>query len=194
MKLLLLILLPFSAYAIDFGLVVSSGKLSSSQIFKLKSQSFHYIKKSNYFDNIQDLRLGTFTAASDKSIFFELSSIYQATTKADRILRDNNSSFNALNGKVTHQPFFILDDFRISSESNLYPKLHALFQRLIKLNWSQVSGISLKQDLKHYSIFEKSKEVAIKDFSLAFHCERRSPPTYCKFKDEGVLFIKDDLH
>ena len=83
-----------------------------------------------------------------------------------------------------------MDDFRITKNSNLYPELIEIFERLQKLEWKHESGLKLAPDYKTQSIIKDGKETSSGNFDFEFQCKHSKAPTMCIFKDVGILYLE----
>lgn len=191
--LILTVLLTTQLGATTIGQYISSPDGSSVQAFKLTPKKVVYEKHSNYFDTRKDLTLGEFNLVGDTSLKDERAKLEEILAKVktvDGYLRKKDSSFNDLSSKKPHEPFLILNDFRITKDSDLYPELKKIYDTLAAKNWRHISGIKLSDDLKNVIKIENGKEVSKENFNLAFHCKRQEAPTVCGYKELGILFVQ----
>ncbi|WP_408098494.1 hypothetical protein ACJVC5_06160 [Peredibacter sp. HCB2-198] len=189
----LFILFSTSVGATTLGRYYSSPEGTSVQKFSLSKSSVIYEKRSNFFDEKPDNRLGTFETSEAKSIKEDkqkLDAILVKVKTVDEFMKKRNESFNDLSMKNPHSSFFMLEDYRISQESDLYPEVKAIYERLSDLNWKQKKGIKLSEDLKKIIHVKDGKEVSNEIFNFAFQCQKSEPPSICSFKDEGILYVK----
>lgn len=193
MKYLLGILLMSSAHATILSQYHSSPSGSSVQTFDIGKSKTTFEKASNFFDKEKSYRLGTFTTSKDqfkKEDLKKLEDILAKIKEVDTFLKQKDSSFNDLADKSPHKSFLMLDQYRISQGSDLYPEVKKLFDHFQKLNWKQESGIKLSDDLKTLTTIKDSKEVKSEKFDFAFHCKDQAAPTVCAYKDVGILFLE----
>ncbi len=191
--LILTILFCTQLHAITIGQYISSPDGSSVQAFKLAAKKIVYEKNSNFFDSKKDLTLGNFEMTGDGSLSAERAKLTEILAKVkivDDYLRKKDSSFNDLSSKKPHESFLILNSFRITKESDLYPELKKVYDSLASKKWKHISGIKLSDDLKNVIKIENGKEVSKENFNLAFHCKRQEAPTVCGYKDLGILFVE----
>lgn len=189
----LAILFSTSVGATTLGRYYSATEGTSIQKFILTNSSITYQKQSNFFDEKLDNRLGTFESSDTKSIKEELKkldTILSKVKRVDEFMKKRNESFNDLSLKTPHESFFLLDDYRISQESDLYPDLKAIYDRLTAKKWKQKSGMRLSDDMKKIIQIKDGKEVSQEEFNFAFYCQKAEPPSVCSFKDAGILYVK----
>lgn len=189
----LLILISTSLSATTLGRYYSGTEGTSVQKFILTNSSVTYQKQSNFFDQKSENRLGNFETADGKAIKEDQKKLEAMVTKVKRVdefMKKRNESFNDLSTKTPHASFFMLDDYRISQESDLYPEVKAIYDRLSEKNWKQKSGMKLSDDLKKVIQIKDGKEVSQEEFNFAFSCQKAEPPSVCHFKDAGILYVK----
>lgn len=192
MKYLILFLFSLNVHAISIGQFISFPDGSSEQSFDLQKNSAVYDKKSNFFDKNQDLSLGKFELKGE-DFSNEIKVLNTALSKiktVDELLQKKNSSFNDLSSKKPHASFITLEDYRITQDSDLYPELKQVFDKLINKKWKAETGIRITNDLSSIINIKKGKEVSRETFKIQFHCEKDSPPTICSFKDLGIIYLK----
>lgn len=192
MKYLFLFLVTLNVQAVSIGQFISTPEASSLQTFDLNKNSASYEKKSNFFDKSKDLSLGKFEIkGADFSADLKVLNTTLAKIKAaDELLQKKNSSFNELSKKKPHDSFITLEDYRISQDSDLYPDLKQIFDKLIVKKWKPDTGIKISDDLTSLITYKKGKEASKEAFNMAFHCQKDSAPTICSFKDLGIIYIK----
>lgn len=191
--LILAILISTQLQATTIGQYISSPDGSSVQAFDLSPKKVTYKKHSNFFDTKKDLTLGEFEIVGDKAFKVERAKLEEILTKVktvDEYLKKKDSSFNDLSSKKPHEPFLILNEYRITKDSDLYPELKKIYDTLSARKWKQVSGIKLSDDLKNVMKIENGKEVSKENFNLAFHCKKQEVPTVCGYKELGILFVQ----
>lgn len=191
--LLLFCLIPFSAEAYVLSQYISSPDGSSIQTFDVSSKKSFYQKESNFFDSEEDYTLGKFELKNGKVSASEIKKFEEILKKirnVDAFLKKKDSSFNDLSSKDPHAPFFILDDFRISKDSDLYPDVKKIYENLAAKEWKHISGVKLTEDAKTVIHVKNGKETSREAFNFAFHCKKTEPPTVCAFKGLGILFVK----
>lgn len=192
MNILTLILIASSVFAVNISRYISLPEGVSEQRFELEKDRATYQKTSNFFDKDKNLSLGTFSAKS-KKVAQETDKIIKVLKKikgVDDFLKKKNSSFNELSDKSPHASFIFLGDFRITKNSNLYPELFSIFERLQKLEWKHESGLKLTLDYKTQSIIKNGKETSSRNFDFEFQCKHPKAPTMCIFKDVGILYLE----
>jgi hypothetical protein len=172
---------------------ISSPEGSSLQTFTVKEGKALLEKRSNFFDNKKDYSLGTFELkfsrglrALEKALKVSLSKIQEA----DKLLKKTNASFNDLSLIRPHASFLMLDDYRVSQDSVLYPELKKIYDDLSQRKWEQVTGMKLSLDLKTVTMTKDGKEAFKEPFDVQFSCKDPNPPTVCAYKDLGILYIE----
>lgn len=193
MKFFYLIFLINFAQAATLSQYHSSPDGSSVQKFTVTPQKALYEKKSNFFDKEKSYTLGSFTLDASKLSPEDLKRLDEVVKKikaVDDFLKKKNSSFNDLADKSPHRSFMILNEYRISQDSDLYPELKMYFEKLQKMQWKQESGIKLSNDLKTITIIKGGKETKTEVFNLAFQCQKAEVPTLCAYKDLGILYVQ----
>jgi hypothetical protein len=194
MKYLVLALLTItSAHATVLSQYISSPDGSSEQRFVLTKNAAKYEKRSNFFDKTKSFTLGEFELTNEKVSAEDMKQIEKILGKikdVDKFLKAKNSSFNDLSTKAPHDSFIILDEYRISQKSDLYPELKQIYDRLLARNWKQESGIKLSEDLKTLTIIKNGKEASKESFNFGFHCQKAQAPTVCGYKNLGILFVQ----
>ncbi len=191
--LLFAILLTTQVFATTIGQCQSSADGSSVQSFTLTANKVKYEKHSNLFDKAKDLSLGDFELENTEALKQERAKLDEILAKVktvDEYLKKKNSSFNDLSSKNPHEAFLVLNNYRVTKGSDLYPELKKIYDDLSAKKWKQVSGIKLSDDLKNVTIIEKGKEVSKENFNLAFHCKNEEAPTVCGYKKLGILFVQ----
>ncbi len=186
-------LLINSAFATTLSQYHSSPSGSSVQTFDIGKSKTTYEKASNLFDKEKSYQLGSFTlpkAKLHKEDLKKLDGILAKIKEVDSFLKQKNSGFNDLADKSPHKSFLMLDEFRVSQTSDLYPELKQLFDKFQKQEWKQESGIKLSNDLKTITTIKGGKEVKSEKFNVAFHCKDQAAPTICAYKDLGILFVE----
>jgi hypothetical protein len=179
-------------FALTLGQYSSSLDGTSVQAFDLNPKSVIYNKRSNLFDSKKDLSVGRFELERGQ-VENEKSIIIQALQKVqvvDKYLKGQNSTFNELSSKKPHESFIFLEDYRISQNSDLYPGLKSVFDNLMAKKWKQIDGARLSDDLKSISEMANGKVISTKPFHLLFSCNSGDVPTVCRYKDEGLIFIR----
>lgn len=171
---------------------ISSPDGSSEQRFVINKNIVKYEKRSNFFDKkkaftLGDFESGTRISAQDQK---KLAQILTKIKDVDAFLKQKKSSFNDFSEKAPHDPFIILDEYRVSQKSDLYPELKAIYDRIQGFNWKQHSGIKLSEDFKTVTIIKDGKEASKESFNFAFHCKGDVAPTVCGYKDLGILFVQ----
>ncbi len=187
------LLLTTQLYATTIGQYQSSPDDSSVQSFTVTPNKVKYEKHSNLFDKAKDLSLGDFELEKNEALKQESAKLDEMLAKVktvDQYLKKKNSSFNDLSSKNPHEAFLILNNYRITKGSDLYPELKKIYDDLAAKKWKHVSGIKLSDDLKNVTIIEKGKEVSKENFNLAFHCKNEEAPTVCGYKKLGILFVQ----
>lgn len=188
-----ILLFSGQVYSATIGQYVSHPDGSSFQSFTLEKNKVLYEKHSNYFDKKKDLSLGHFELTKKEDLSShekKLKNILSKIEEVDTYLKKKNSSFNELSSKKPHESFILLESFRVTKDSDLYPELKKIYDDLHQKNWKQVSGIRLSDDLKKVISIEKGKEKSKENFNMSFHCKTPSTPTVCGYKDLGILYIQ----
>lgn len=185
-------LLTNVAHATILSQYISSPEGSSEQRFVINKNTVKYEKRSNFFDKTKALSLGDFQSANKMSAEDQkkLEKILAKIKDVDTFLKQKNSSFNDFSEKAPHDPFIIIDEYRVSQKSDLYPELKAIYDRIQGFNWKQESGIKLSEDFKTVTTIKDGKEAKKETFNFAFHCKRQEAPTVCGYKDLGILFVQ----
>lgn len=191
MKYLLAFLMIGSAHSAVLSQYISTVDGASEQTFELNKNSATYSKRSNYFDQKSSLELGTYTLTSfPKAESKALDEMLERIKITDDLLKIQKLSFNDLSEKKPHASFFFINDYRITEGSDFYPEVKAMFEKLQSSEMKKFTGLKLSSDYKEVEFFEggisKSKEA----FSFGFHCKDPQAPTYCLFKDKGILYIR----
>lgn len=189
--LILLFVLSTSVSATTLGQYISTPDGTSVQVFQISSGRVSYDKKSNFFDKKKELVLGKFSTTyklteKDQA---KISSTLSKIKTVDELMKKKSSSFNDLSMKIPHESFLMLDDYRISKQSDLYPEMKAIYDTLLAQNWKQESGIKLSDDYKSVIQVKDGKETGREKFNFQFHCQKPEPPTQCMIKDYGILFL-----
>jgi hypothetical protein len=182
-----------NVYATTFSQIRSTPEGTSEQGFTISKTNISYVKRSNYFDSSKSLTLGEFGTSNAKAGLAVLPKLQEALVKikqVDKFMRKKNSSFNEMSEKSPHEPYFLLDDYRITSGSILYKELEANFKKLESIHWKQKSGIKLSDDFKTVTKIENEKESSKTEFNFRLHCKNPQAPTICIYKDHGILFLK----
>lgn len=190
---ILFMMFSLSAHSTTIGQYVSHPDGSSFQSFTLEKDKVLYEKHSNYFDPKKDLTLGHFELKKKQDV-----SKFDKTLKAhlikikevDKFLQKKNTSFNEMSSKKPHQSFLLLDKYRVTKDSELYPELKKVFDELYQKDWKQMSGIKISDDLKSVISIEDGKETSKENFNMSFHCKAPAPPTVCGYKDLGILYLQ----
>ena len=192
MKYLFLFLVTMNVHAVTIGQFISTPEGSSLQTFDLNKTSASYDKKSNFFDKRKDLSLGKFEIKGEdfSADLKYLKSTLDKIKAVDELLQKKNSSFNDLSRNKPHDSFITLEDYRISQDSDLYPGLKQIFEKMIVKSWKPDTGIKVSDDLTSIITYKKGKEASKEAFNMAFHCQKDSAPTICSFKDLGIIYIK----
>ena len=193
MKYLLAMFLISSVHATTLSQYQSSPNGSSVQTFDIGGNKTTFEKASNLFDKEKSYQLGSFSLNKDqisKEDMKKLEEILVKIKEVDTFLQQKDSSFNDLADKSPHKSFLMLDKYRISQGSDLYPEVKKIFDKFQKLNWKQESGIKLSKDLKTLTTIKGGKEVKTEKFDFAFHCKDQAAPTVCALKDFGILFVE----
>lgn len=192
MKYLILMLLSFEVNAVTLGRFISLPDGSSLQEFDLQGEKGVYQKRSNFFDKKEDLTLGKFEFKSNEiaSVEKKLEKTLDKINEVDAFLQKKNSSFNDLSNKKNHESLIMLDSFRISQDSKLYPEQKNLFDELLDKEWTLKDGIKISKDLKTVTYYKNGKAVSSEPFNMAFQCQKPEKPTVCSFKELGMIYIK----
>ncbi|MFP5386502.1 MAG: hypothetical protein ACLGHN_10515 [Bacteriovoracia bacterium] len=187
------LLITVSAYGVEVGQYISHPDGSSFQSFNLEKSKVIYEKHSNFFDPKKDLSLGHFELSKKVDLSSEekkLKEILNKIVEVDKFLRKKKSSFNELSSRNNHDSFILLEKFKVTKDSDLYPELKKIFDTLLNREWKQVDGVRLSEDLKKVIKVEEGKEVSREAFNMRFHCKKPDPPTVCGYKDLGILYIQ----
>lgn len=193
MKYLIAMFLIPTVHATTLSQYQSSPSGSSVQTFDISANKTTYEKSSNLFDKEKSYQLGSFAIAKEqikKEDLKKLEEILVKIKEVDTFLLQKDSSFNELADKSPHKSFLMLDKYRISQGSDLYPEVKRIFDDFQKLKWKQESGIKLSNDLKNLTTIKDGKEVKTEKFDFAFHCKDQKAPTVCAYKDIGILFVE----
>lgn len=190
MKWILSLLLINNVSAATLSQYISNPEGSSEQRFELTKSSAQYVKKSNFFDNKKDYFIGTLNLQTlPTSDFKTLEELSERIEVVDNLLKKKKSSFNDLSDKAPHASFFLVDHFRVTQKSDLYPEVKALFEKLQAHDWKEVSGIRVSEDLKELIYIEKKAIKKKEPFKITYHCDKAEPPMFCLFKGFGNLHI-----
>lgn len=182
-----------SLQAATLGQYYSSPEGTSVQKFIVTDSKVILEKRSNFFDKKMDLRLGVFESTSTnvtKADKKKLEALYNKVKTVDKFMKKKNESFNSLSTKNPHASFFMLEEFRISQESDLYPEVKAIHEHLTAQEWKQKNGIKLTDDFKNVIHVKDGKETSREVFNFPFHCQKAEPPTVCGYREEGILYVK----
>lgn len=194
MKYLLIFLLIIAkAYGVELGQYISHPDGSSFQSFSLKNGKVIYEKHSNFFDNKKDLSLGHFELVKKSDFSVEekrLNQVHGQIIEVDKFLKKKKSSFNELSSRKNHESYLLLDKYKVTKDSDLYPELKRIFDTLLSREWKQVDGIRISDDLKKVIKVDEGKEVSKEAFNMRFHCKKPDLPTVCGYKDLGILYIQ----
>lgn len=194
MKYLILALLTItSAHATVLSQYISTPDGSSEQRFVLSKNAAKYEKRSNFFDKTKSFTLGEFQLTNEKVSAEDMKQLEKILAKikdVDQFLKKKNSSFNDFSAKTPHDSFIILDEYRVSQKSDLYPELKQIYDRLLAKNWKQESGIKLSEDMKTLTTIKNGKESSKEAFNFGFHCQKEQAPTICGYKNLGILFVQ----
>ncbi len=193
MKYFLTFFIITTVHATTLSQYHSSPTGSSVQTFEIGKNKTKFEKASNFFDKEKSYQLGSFTIGQDqlnKEDLKKLEAILVKIKEVDTFLKEKNSDFNELADKSPHKSFLMLDQYRISQNSDLYPEVKKIFDHFQKLNWKQESGIKLSKDLKTMTTVKNGKDVKSEKFDFAFHCKDQAAPTVCAYKDLGILFVE----
>lgn len=189
MKALILVLISFQVNATILSQYVSTPDATSEQRFNVQGANSSYIKKSNLFDQKRTYEIGTYSLVVSKTLVSELDAVLEKIKTVDELLKKKRMSFNDLSMKSPHDSFFFVDEYRVTKESDLYPDLKKIFQKLQEQELKSFSGIKVSDDFKELMTYEKSvmkKKVA---FPFSFQCKEPVAPTVCLFKDLGTLYL-----
>lgn len=190
---ILLTILSSQLYAATLGQYISHPDGTSFQSFSLEKDKVLYEKHSNFFDDKKDLSLGHFEPRKKIDVTTQkkkLKKILAKIEEVDNFLKKKNSSFNELSSKKPHQSFLLLNKYRVTKDSELYPELKKIYDDLYENEWKQVSGIKLSPDLKKVISIKDGKESSTENFNMSFHCKAPTTPTVCGYKDLGILYIQ----
>jgi hypothetical protein len=193
MKWLIFLFVAQSALATSLAQYHSSPDGSSEQRFELSKSKAIYLKRSNFFDQNKTLSLGNFETEKLEVIKDELKKIDEILERveiAEKILKQRNKSFNDLSDKYPHSSFILLNDFRITQSSDLYPELKKIFDQLQRIGWKETSIIKLSDDFKSVSVIKNGKVTSKESFNFAFYCKQPQAPTVCTFKNFGILYVQ----
>ena len=194
MKYLILALLTITtAHATVLSQYISSPDGSSEQRFVLTKSAAKYEKRSNFFDKTKSFTLGEFELTNEKVSAEDMKQLEKILAKVkdvDQFLKKKNSSFNDFSAKAPHDSFIILDEYRVSQKSDLYPELKQIYDRLLAKNWKQESGIKLSEEMKTLTTIKNGKESSKEAFNFGFHCQKAQAPTVCGYKNLGILFVQ----
>jgi hypothetical protein len=197
MKILLIVIL-FSGYAFAENLTLSFERSTPQGFdkveYKIKNKSLYIHKKSNWFDEKKDLRLGDFVLSNSKNaleIIKSLEEINQELFQTNKKLKEYGKDFNSLNSKKNlHAPYFKLNDFIIQSGSILYPRLLKIHQNIIKNDLKLQNGVVLDEQNKKYIFYKDSKEIDREPFNMEFFCESPKLPSRCLARKWGALYLE----
>ena len=193
MKYLWSLLLVCSVEAATLSQYHSSPDGSSIQKFTVTAKKSVYEKSSNFFDQEKMYTLGSFSLKKSTIPSEDLKKLEKILGKiqaVDKFMKTKDLSFNDLSDKTPHKSFLMLNDFRVSQGSDLYPELKMLFEKFQKLNWMQDSGIKLSNDLKTVATIKAGKVVKSEPFNFQFLCKKAEAPTICAYKDLGILYVQ----
>jgi hypothetical protein len=162
---------------------------SHLQHFKTEKETIFYEKRSTYFDGQTDFRVGKMRPLEDKALVRELESILKKVQTTDRFLKTKNLSFNDLTLDPLHRNHWILDGFRITDDSILYPELSAIFMKLQDKKWVLESGVEMSLDFKKYRVITKGRPGKFLP-TPERNCQQISGATQCKFDSHGVIYVR----
>src|SRR5690606_7229279 len=123
-----------------------------------------------YFDQKKDLTLGHFELKKKQDVSAHearLKKILAKIKEVDAFLQKKDTSFNEMSSKKPHQSFLLLDKYRVTKDSDLYPELKNIYDELFKKDWKQISGIRLSDDLKTVIKIEDGKETSKEKFNMS---------------------------
>jgi hypothetical protein len=182
MEVLLLfsLIFSFSAWATTLEKIHSATEGTSRIVLSIDKKMAQFIKYSNYFDHKKDYRLGRFSLPSDKleSTDKKLKSILKSVSKT------NDSPLKP------HESFFILEGKKISKDSTQFMELEKILTEARENVWNLEEGIVFSSDLKTKTIVKTGLKQSIRPFDFRFYCQKPAPPTYCKDKEYGILYVE----
>lgn len=194
MKFLVLILLSLSSLqAATISHYIEKPEGTSIQSYELNNGEAVFKKKSNFFDTNRDLTLGEFVPTDNRGINIQeerIQKILNQIKEVDKFLSSKNQSFNDLSPKSFHETAIVINNYRITKSSILYPEAEAVLESLKKRQWRQIAGVKVSADLKKLNFIEGGKQVKTEDFNFPFHCSSPTPPATCRYKDLGPLYIQ----
>lgn len=186
------LIMSSQSFAVSLAKARSATEGTSVQKFILEKKLVEFQKQSTFFDPQKDPRIGIFrvSPAPAEKLRQNLEDMLIKVSAADKILKSKDSDFNALSGEVRHESFYQLNDFMITSSSILYAEVEQIFQKLQKLDWKQHAGYALTSDYKQLTLYTAGKAAAAAEFNFEFHCDKRTPPSVCHFKDFGMMYLE----
>jgi hypothetical protein len=165
----------------------------SMQSYELNNGKAMFRKHSNFFDESRDFSLGDFVPVSTEGINIQekrLNKILYQIKDVEKFLQTKDQGFNDLTPLSLHESAILIDKFKISKSSILYPEALAIFESLKKRQWRQVAGVKLTEDFKKIGIIQGGKEVKSLEFDFKSFCNNALPPATCRYKDLGPLYVR----
>lgn len=185
-------LLVNPAFAVTLIKFRSMPENVSIQQFDISPKKITFKKETNFFDQKVDYELGTYVLNPDtdiKNIEKQLDQVLEKIKTVDKFLRDTKgSSFNEINPPASHDTYFVLDSFKISEASNLYPAIDKVFKSMQSEEKKLLDGVSLDQKLGLINLKKDGKIISSSKFTMD-NCLKPTLPTVCKFKNYGVLYV-----
>ncbi len=188
----MLFLLLFSATfasATDLSRFQSDARASHLQKFLIQKNSVIYEKRSTFFDQKKDLRVGTMKAVNSKPEASQTEVIAGKIRTTDRFLREKKLTFNQLTGDPLHRPHWLVDEFRITDNSVLDKDLQSVFKNLQKKEWKLENGIEVTDDLKKMRIYTDGKPGPYQTVPTN-KCLPMDGATACIFEPYGVIYVR----
>lgn len=181
-----------SAFAVTLIKFRSMPENVSVQQFEISPNKITFKKETNFFDQKIDYELGTYVLNQKtdiKDIEKQLDEVLAKVKTVDKFLRDTKgSSFNEINPPASHDTYYVLDSFKISESSNLYPAVDKVFKSMQAEDKKLLDGVSLDQKLGMINFKKDGKVISSSKFTMD-NCLKPTLPTVCKFKNYGVLYV-----
>lgn len=184
--------LCFNAYGMTFSKYTSVPEHNLLQEFTFKNGQASFAKRTNYYDQKQDYRVGEFKTSSAKaeSLNKRLKTVLDKVTKVDEFMKTKGTTFNDLSGKVPHEALWFVDSFKITKDSVFNSELEDILEELQALPWEGFTGLGLDETQQSVKEFKNGKVVS--DRKLAQdECYQKEPKLrVCQFKGIGILYVK----
>jgi hypothetical protein len=177
------------ASATELSRYQSDSRASHLQKFLLQGDAVVYEKRSTFFDQKKDLRIGKMKPLKNSVAGKKVETIAKKIRTTDKFLRQKNMTFNQLTGDPLHRPHWRLDEFRLTDNSVLDKDLTSVYENLQKKMWVLDSGLELTSDLKKMREFSEGKAGPYQ-MVPAGKCRPIDGATICVFDNHGVIYVR----